>query len=167
MTSMGVHRCILASSPPPALSPSLLPLSFLTIFLGILCTHVPTVFSPSHSGGTVVKKKSACQNRRCKRHGFDLWAEKTPWRREWQPIPVFFLGESHRRGAWQLQSIGLQRVRDDWVTNTSLHSHNLNQIHSPNGKDIGCEHMSFSLILALIAKLNLSFPSFLDLGCCE
>ena len=36
------------------------------------------------------KKKSACQNSRCKRHGFDLWAEKTPWRREWQPIPVFF-----------------------------------------------------------------------------
>lgn len=60
MTSMGVHRCILASSPLPALSPSLLPLSFHTISLGSLCIHVLTVFSvfyPSHLGSTVVKKK--------------------------------------------------------------------------------------------------------------
>ena len=56
---MGVHRCILASSPLPALSPSLLPLSFLTISLGILCTHVLTVFSPSHAGGTVLKNLPA------------------------------------------------------------------------------------------------------------
>ena len=26
--------------------------------------------------------------------GFDPWVEKIPWRREWQPTPVFFPGES-------------------------------------------------------------------------
>ena len=26
---------------------------------------------------------------------FDLWVGKTPWRREWQPTPVFLPGESH------------------------------------------------------------------------
>ena len=26
---------------------------------------------------------------------FDLWVGKIPWRREWQPTPVFFPGEFH------------------------------------------------------------------------
>ena len=44
--------------------------------------------------------------------GFDPWAGKIPWRRAWQPTPVFLPGES----LWMeepggLQSIGLQRVR--------------------------------------------------------
>ena len=26
---------------------------------------------------------------------FDLWVGKTPWRREWQPTPVFSPGEFH------------------------------------------------------------------------
>ena len=27
--------------------------------------------------------------------GFDSWVGKIPWRREWQPTPVFLPGESH------------------------------------------------------------------------
>ena len=27
--------------------------------------------------------------------GFKSWVGKIPWRREWIPIPVFLLGESH------------------------------------------------------------------------
>ena len=42
------------------------------------------------------------------------WVEKIPWRREWQPTPVFLPGES----PWTeepggLQSMGSQRVRHD------------------------------------------------------
>ena len=40
-------------------------------------------------------KESACQCRRCKRHWFDLWVWKIPWRRAWQPTPVFLPRESH------------------------------------------------------------------------
>ena len=29
----------------------------------------------------------------CRRPKFDPWVEKTPWRREWQPTPVFLPGE--------------------------------------------------------------------------
>ena len=29
-------------------------------------------------------KASACQGRRCKRHGFDLWVRMISWRRKWQ-----------------------------------------------------------------------------------
>ena len=39
-------------------------------------------------------KESACQCRRCR---FDLWVGKIPWRRKWQPSPVFFPGKSHRQ----------------------------------------------------------------------
>ena len=31
----------------------------------------------------------------CRRPGFDPWVRKIPWRREWQPAPVFLPGESH------------------------------------------------------------------------
>ena len=45
-------------------------------------------------GGTS-GKEPACQSRRCKRCRFHPWVGKIPWRRKWQPIPVFLPGESH------------------------------------------------------------------------
>ena len=45
-------------------------------------------------GGSVVKK-SACQCRRCRRHVFNPWVRKIPWRRKWQPTPDFLPGKSH------------------------------------------------------------------------
>ena len=47
-------------------------------------------------GGAVVKKKKkcACQCRICKRCGFYPWVGKIPWRRKWQPIPIFLPRES-------------------------------------------------------------------------
>ena len=48
---------------------------------------------PSGASG----KESACQCRRLKRWGFDPWVGKIPWRRAWQPTPVFLSGESHKQ----------------------------------------------------------------------
>ena len=31
------------------------------------------------------------------RYGFDPWVRKIPWRRAWQPTPVFLPGEAHRQ----------------------------------------------------------------------
>ena len=39
-------------------------------------------------------KGSACQCRRC---GFDLWVRKIPWRKKWQPTPVFSPRKVHRQ----------------------------------------------------------------------
>ena len=39
-------------------------------------------------------KESACQ---CRRLGFDPWVRKIPWRRKWQPTPVFLPGKSRRQ----------------------------------------------------------------------
>ena len=40
-------------------------------------------------------KEPAWQCRRRKRHGFDPWVWKIPWKRAWKPTPVFLPGESH------------------------------------------------------------------------
>ena len=39
--------------------------------------------------------ESACQCRRYRRHRFDPWVGKIPWRRKWQPTPVFLPGKLH------------------------------------------------------------------------
>ena len=40
-------------------------------------------------------KEPACQCRRSQRRGFNPWVRKMPWRRAWQPTPVFLPGESY------------------------------------------------------------------------
>jgi len=45
--------------------------------------------------GSTSGKEPTCQCRRCKRCEFDPWLRKIPWRRVWQPTPVFLPGEFH------------------------------------------------------------------------
>ena len=61
-------------------------LMYLTFIKYLQCT----TSSPSGSSG----KEPACQCRRHKRHKFDPWVGKIPWRRA-QPTPVFLSGESY------------------------------------------------------------------------
>ena len=54
-----------------------------------------------------------------KRYGFDTWVGNIPWRRKWQPTPVFLpekIPWTEKPG--RLQSLGSQRVGHDWATNT-------------------------------------------------
>ena len=56
----------------------------------------------------------------CRRPGFSLWVGKIPWRKSWQPAPVFWPGESpwtEQPGG--LQFMGSQRVGHNWVTKHS------------------------------------------------
>ena len=60
----------------------------------------------------------------CRRPRFEPWVRKMPWRREWLPSPAFLPGNS----PWTeepggLQSMGFQRVRHDWMTNTFTFHH--------------------------------------------
>ena len=51
--------------------------------------------------GCTSGKKPTRQCRRPKRCGFSPWVGKNPWRRAWQPTPVFLPGESHgQRSPW-------------------------------------------------------------------
>ena len=65
-------------------------------------------------GGTS-GKESTCQYRRHKRPRFDPWVRKIPWRRKWQPTPVFLLGKSHGQRSL-VQALGLQRAGHDWAS---------------------------------------------------
>jgi len=49
--------------------------------------------------------------------GFNPWVVKIPWRRAWQPTPVFFSGESPcTEELGVLKSMGSQRVGHDLAT---------------------------------------------------
>ena len=51
--------------------------------------------------------------------GLILGLGRCPWRREWQPNPVFLPGEFHgQRSLTGLQPMGSQRVEHNWVTQT-------------------------------------------------
>ena len=63
--------------------------------------------------GSVVKE-SICQGRSCRRPLFDPWIQKSPWRRKWQPIPVFLPRESH--GQRSLAGCSPQGCKESDVT---------------------------------------------------
>ena len=52
----------------------------------------------------------------CRRHGFNPWVRKIPWRRKWQPTPVFLPGESHGQRSLVGYSSWGCRVRHCWKT---------------------------------------------------
>ena len=37
----------------------------------------------------------------CRKLRFNPWVGKVPWRKKWQPIPVFLPGKPQARGAWR------------------------------------------------------------------
>ena len=53
--------------------------------------------SPSKLGfpGGASGKEPPANATDIKRCGFDPWIRKVPWRRKWQPTPVFLPGKSH------------------------------------------------------------------------
>ena len=70
---------------------------FLTLLCygGQLSQTQPHCYSPQQNTGLawwLSGKESASQ---CRRHRFNPWAGKIPWRRTWQPSPVFLPGKSH------------------------------------------------------------------------
>ena len=49
-----------------------------------MCVYIPIGLRRWLSG-----KESTCQYRKCRRHGFNSPVRKIPWRRKWQPTPIF------------------------------------------------------------------------------
>ena len=64
-------------------------IAFSTFVLG----HSQLTGFPGGASG----KEPTCQCRIRRRLGFDLWVGEIPWRRAWQPTPLFLPGESHRQ----------------------------------------------------------------------
>ena len=68
-------------------------------------------------------KESTCQ---CRRHKFDPWVGKVPWRRKWQPTPVFLPGKSHGRRSLVGYSPWGRKESD---TTKQLHFHSVYSCH--------------------------------------
>ena len=67
--------------------------------------------------GSTSGKEPACQCRSQERYRFDPWVGKIPWRRAWQPNPIF-LENPRDRGAWWAT---VHRVTKSW-TPLKMHS---------------------------------------------
>ena len=53
----------------------------------------------------------------CRRHRFDPWVGKIPWRRKCQPTPLLLFGKSHgQRGLAGYSPWSQKRVRYNWAT---------------------------------------------------
>ena len=66
-------------------------------------------------------KEPRCHCRRQKSCGFSPWTEKTPWRRPWQPPPVFLPGKSH--GQRTLAMAHKAAKSQTWLKCLSTHAH--------------------------------------------
>ena len=71
------------------------------------------------SQGLPSGEESACQ---CRRHRLDPWVGKIPWRRKWQPAPVFLPGKFHgQRSLVDYRPRG--RKESDMTKYTHTHTH--------------------------------------------
>ena len=81
----------------------------------------PHIFAFVYSTlGGASGKELTCQYRRPKRRSFDPWVGKIPWRRAWQPTPVFLPGESH--GQRRLVGYSSQGHKEFDMTEGTLHA---------------------------------------------
>ena len=59
----------------------------------------------------------------CRRPGFDPWVGKMPWRRAWQPTPVFLPRESHgQRSLAGCHPVTQSRTQLKWLNSSSSSS---------------------------------------------
>ena len=72
-----------------------------------------TLLTPWLRTSSLSSNEFACQYRR---HGFDPWVGKVPWRRAWQPTPVFLPRKSNgQRSLAGCSPLG-RRIRHNWAT---------------------------------------------------
>ena len=129
--------------PPPPQIP-LSPQFFLSILhptptyrksgLGFLASRIH-LFSPGGKPQWLSGQRIHLQFRRHKRHGFNHWVMKIPWRRAQQPTPVFMPGKSNgQRSLAGCNPKGHQE--SDTTEQLSMHTQSTSPIFS-------CNHSSF------------------------
>ena len=90
---------------------SMCPLTYLILVFSLMHTFLLIFIGyPRWLSG----KESTCQ---CGRWWFNPWLRKIPWRRKWQPPPIFLPGKSHgQRSLAGYSPWGHKRVRHNLVT---------------------------------------------------
>ena len=90
--------------------------------------------------GGASDKEPICQCRRRKRCRFNPCVGKIPWKRAWQPTPVFLPGKSHERGAWQST---VHRVTKQMDTTEATYAREIQRLREFRGNGRRCSD-SFS-----------------------
>ena len=85
--------------------------------------------------GGASSKEHICQHRRHKRDGFDPWIGKIPWRRAWQPTPVFLPGKPH--GQRSLAGYSPQGHKESDTTEVTQLTHRASNRKSVKNTNIG------------------------------
>ena len=88
----------------------------------------------------------------CRRPGFSPWDGKIPWRREWQPTPVFLPGESH---GLKIQFMGLQRCRPTEQLTLSLFF-TLTRIYHLKGRFCSLQQAHEAAVLTVLCQYSLA-----------
>ena len=114
----------------------------------------PTSIMKGFSGGLVVKNLPAMQET-CRRHGFDPWVGKIPWRRKQQLTPVFLPGESHgQRSLAGYCPWGRKEV--DMSKQLSTHTHTHTSIRKVT---VIKPKMTLTEVLRFTNEANVHYPS--------
>ena len=76
--------------------------------------------------------------------GFKAWVRKIPWRREWQPTPVFLPGESHEQRSQADYSLWGPTESDvtERLTPSSPLCHSNTKVVCVHGRALGRGHCS-------------------------
>ena len=90
------------------------------------------MYLPQGFSGGAYSKEPASQCRRRKRGWFDPWVGKTPWRRAWQPTPVFLSGESLGQRNLMGYSPWVAKSRTRLGQLSTKHAPSTRQFCSPN-----------------------------------
>ena len=89
---------------------------------GIECQLIQVIntslYSAKEEGGGTGGKETTYQGRRHERYRFSPWVGKIPWKKAWQPTPIFFPGEPMDRGDWRatVHRVTKSRTRLKWFS---------------------------------------------------
>ena len=97
-------------------------------------------------------KESICQHRR---HAFNPWVGKIPWRRKWKLTSVFFLGKSHGQGS--LVELQKSRASVSHLTTTPVLRQDSIRIEHPTVSALTWENLNIWWWLIGISYLLIQY----------
>ena len=87
----------------------------------VVYTHTHT-HTHTHTASQVASWSRICLQ--CRRHRFDPWVRRIPWRRKWQPTPVFLPRKSQGQSSLVgLNPWGFEESDPTEQTHTYTHTH--------------------------------------------